>query len=203
MTKEKYLKELRSRLASLPEREIEDALLYCEEYFDEAGEENFNSAMNDLGVPARFAAQIKAQYAIRQNDELPVNEKKKTKSLAKNGWIIFLGIITAPFSITVALMVLVCLLMVAILTSVPVIIVGTLCFALFIIAVLLGAFAIKTAFVSIGAGLLLLGGCLVILSLSIYSYALVKVVITKTFPFVIKVLTEMFEKVRGVTHEKN
>ena len=40
MSKQEYIHQLKAKLKGLDEKEIEDAITYCEEYFDDAGERN-------------------------------------------------------------------------------------------------------------------------------------------------------------------
>lgn len=65
MDKETYIRILRRKLNGLNEEDIEDAIDYVSEYFDEAGEENLSSVLQELGSPSKFAATIKANTATR------------------------------------------------------------------------------------------------------------------------------------------
>lgn len=68
MSRDEFLRELRSRISHLPAEELEAAMAYYNEYFDEAGEE---AALRELGAPAEAAARIIADYEER-NNALPV-----------------------------------------------------------------------------------------------------------------------------------
>ena len=96
MSRAEFMKILRSELHRLPEDERNAALEFYEEYFDEAGAENEQQVIENLGNPKKVAAQIKSEYAMRQleNEEIPT---------AKKGWSAFkwtiVGICSAPISI--------------------------------------------------------------------------------------------------------
>ena len=45
MTRQIYLHRLKEALEGLPREEQESAMRYCEEYFDEAGEDQFDQAI--------------------------------------------------------------------------------------------------------------------------------------------------------------
>lgn len=59
MNKEQYMKELDSLLRNIPESERKEALSYYEEYFDDAGVENEQQVIEELGQPSKVAANIK------------------------------------------------------------------------------------------------------------------------------------------------
>ena len=60
MNKEIFLRELRRFLADIPEEEREQALTYYEDYFEDAGPENEQKVIQELGSPIDVAKQIKA-----------------------------------------------------------------------------------------------------------------------------------------------
>lgn len=95
MDKAGYLKSLRSKLHRLPEHEIDAALIYYEEYFDEAGEENEQQVIQQLGPPSQVAAQILADLAIKDLDATPTSTKKNMSAF----WLIILAILSAPLSL--------------------------------------------------------------------------------------------------------
>lgn len=66
-----------SKLHRLPTQEIDAALIYYEEYFDEAGQENEQDVIEKLGPPSQAAAQILADFAIKDLDAKPPSTKKE------------------------------------------------------------------------------------------------------------------------------
>ena len=103
MNKKEFLRKLRSELSRLPEEEREDAIRYYEEYIDDAGEENEEKAVSELGNPAKIATQIKADYAVKQlgSNKNAANNNPKT-GITAIFWII-LGIFAAPVALPFAI----------------------------------------------------------------------------------------------------
>lgn len=97
MNKQEYLDCLKKELSRLPEEEIEAALEYYSEYFDEAGPEREQQVLDELGSPAKAAAHIKADYAVRQLDE-PGEKAGVKKGLRAILWSI-LGICAIPVAL--------------------------------------------------------------------------------------------------------
>lgn len=98
---EEYTVQLRDRLRGLSDDEINDAIRYCEEYFNEA--ESEEAAMADLGTPAKFAAQLRADTACRMAQD-PL-ETQKPRSLLKNFLMIMTGICALPIALPLLLMI--------------------------------------------------------------------------------------------------
>lgn len=63
MSKDLYLAQLKQLLGELPATERDEALEYYENYFADAGEENEQAVINELGSPENLAFSIKAGYA--------------------------------------------------------------------------------------------------------------------------------------------
>lgn len=59
MNKAEYMRELERLLQNIPENERVEALTYYEEYFNDAGEENEQQVITELGYPAKVAENIK------------------------------------------------------------------------------------------------------------------------------------------------
>lgn len=97
--KGQYLDELRHRLRKLPMEEQEEALQFYEEYFEEAGEENFEQAKNTLGSPATVASQILADYATKTLKD----PRKSTKKGISAVWFFMLALFAAPMALPVVL----------------------------------------------------------------------------------------------------
>lgn len=60
MNKEIFLRDLRRFLADMPEEEREQALTYYEDYFEDAGPDNEQKVIQELGSPIDVAKQIKS-----------------------------------------------------------------------------------------------------------------------------------------------
>ncbi|MFB7156980.1 DUF1700 domain-containing protein [Lysinibacillus sp. NPDC056232] len=97
MNRASYLKKLRGKLQRLPAYEIDAALAYYEEYFDEAGEENEQRVIQQLGSPSHVASQIMADYALKDLES--TSNSTSTKKNMSAIWLIILAIITAPLSL--------------------------------------------------------------------------------------------------------
>ena len=95
MNRASFLKKLRGKLHRLPAHEIDAALAYYEEFFDEAGEENEQRVIQQLGSPSHVASQIMADYALKDLDATSTSTKKNMSAI----WIIILAILSAPLSL--------------------------------------------------------------------------------------------------------
>ncbi len=101
MNRHEFIEQLRLRLRKLPAEEAQDALCYYEQYFDDAGEENELAAIAELGPPANVAAQIIADYAVKEAD-MPFDQKTAKRGLS-TVWIVILSIFAAPVALPLAL----------------------------------------------------------------------------------------------------
>lgn len=105
-SRESFFKGLRQALRGLPQEEIDNAVRYYEEYLDDAGEENAEQVLSQLGAPEKVAAQIRADLAVRQMNAAPRSAKKGMSTL----WVVLLAAfaspIALPLSIAVAVVVL-------------------------------------------------------------------------------------------------
>ena len=70
MNRKDFLRRLQLELYKLPRHEIDDAIAYYNEYFEEAGPEAEEDVIRELGSPSRIATQIKADYAVRQLESM-------------------------------------------------------------------------------------------------------------------------------------
>lgn len=101
MSREEYLKELRRKLKKLSSEEIDAALDFYNEYFEEAGEDDTANAIAKLGSPALVASQILAEYAIKDLD----NESSTAKNGLSAVWLIILAILASPIALPLLLLV--------------------------------------------------------------------------------------------------
>ena len=75
-----FLRRLQMELYKLPRHEIDDAIAYYNEYFEEAGPEAEADVIRELGSPSRIATQIKADYAVRQLESMERGRPKENAS---------------------------------------------------------------------------------------------------------------------------
>ena len=68
MNREEYLKRLSYLLRDLPEEEIEDAISYYEDYFEEAGEDKEEQVIRELGAPEKIAKMIRDSVQGKQSE---------------------------------------------------------------------------------------------------------------------------------------
>lgn len=58
MTKEDFLEQLSKQLNHLPQNDYDDIIEHFEEYFDEAGSENEDVIIEELGEPQKLAKEL-------------------------------------------------------------------------------------------------------------------------------------------------
>lgn len=100
MNRQEYIRRLQIELISLPKEEMANILVYYNEYFDEAGLENEQEVIKELGHPVKVANQIKADYAVRQLDSETRQGKRKRISAV---WWVVLGVLASPVAFPLAL----------------------------------------------------------------------------------------------------
>lgn len=165
MNRQEFIKKLQSELSKLPKEEVQDIIDYYNEYFDEAGAENEEAVLKELGNPLKIAAQIKSDFAVKHLSNNKYNKSGEGKKGIAAIWWIILGIFTAPIAFPLALAG--GLLAIAILLTIG--------FTLLAVLFCIGAFFISGIFAlvigipilfvnfangifSVGAGLVLMGG---------------------------------------------
>lgn len=112
MTKLEFIAALRAKLHMLSKEEREDAVQFYEEYFDEAGPENEQAVIDELGSPDAVAEKILSgegkvvQRGWQNGGSAQHPHKKSQKSGNILPWVL-LAIVTSPFWVS-ALLVLIC-----------------------------------------------------------------------------------------------
>lgn len=99
MTKTEYMKVLSKKLRRLPKEDYERAVEYFEEYFADAGPENEQKAIEDLGTPEEAARELIMDLAEENADKPPKTVKRGMRAI----WIGILGICAAPIALPLAL----------------------------------------------------------------------------------------------------
>lgn len=98
MTKNEYLERLRNNLKNIPYEEINNIIEYYREYFEDAGEENEDKVISELGNPEILASKVSADYVIKDIERNTAREgnENRVKKGASNLWIIILAICAFP-----------------------------------------------------------------------------------------------------------
>ena len=98
MTKKEYMKTLAYSLRRLPKEDFGQAMDYFEEYFAEAGSENEQKAIEDLGTPEEAAKELILNLAAKSMEEPPKTVKRSFKAV----WVGLLAICAAPIALPLA-----------------------------------------------------------------------------------------------------
>ncbi len=88
MTRSEYLSELASHLISLPKEERDMAVGFYEEYFDEAGSENEQAVIADLGKPFNLARSIIGETSLYSKSTVYL-QYKESKPMPQNNTSVF------------------------------------------------------------------------------------------------------------------
>lgn len=99
MNREQFISELKSKLTGIPFDEATSAVAFYEEYFDEAGEQNEQTAIEELGSPGDVAAKIIGEFAFKGIEESPKSAKKSLSII----WLVILGIFASPIALPLAM----------------------------------------------------------------------------------------------------
>lgn len=75
MYRKEFMEELENMLQNIQESEREEALQYYNDYFDEAGEENEEKVIRELGTPAKVAAIIKTSLQESEHESGEFTER--------------------------------------------------------------------------------------------------------------------------------
>lgn len=98
MNKEKFLSELKRKLSRLPQNELDNAINYYTEYFQDANIGDDVDVTLELGTPSQIASELLAEYATKNT----IDEKKGGKNPISSIWFIILAIFAAPIGIPLA-----------------------------------------------------------------------------------------------------
>lgn len=141
MTRTEYMRRLSVRLKHLPREDFDRAMEYFQEYFDEAGAEKEQQAIQDLGDPQSAAEQIIMDLAVKNTENRPENMRRGFSAV----WIGLLAVLAAPIGLPLAVS--------------AVALIG--CFGVVVLALLLSAFAlvlvvVLSAVIGLAAGVWLI-----------------------------------------------
>lgn len=80
MNREKFLERLNELLQYIPDAEREEAIEYYREYFDDAGVENEEQVIKELGSPEKVAEHIKSEVAEKMPLSTNIEETRDEQS---------------------------------------------------------------------------------------------------------------------------
>ncbi|WP_042145486.1 DUF1700 domain-containing protein [Paucisalibacillus sp. EB02] len=167
MSKDEYLKKLRSKIKKLPREDVNEAIDYYQEYFAEAGEEDIESVIARLGSPSFVASQILADYAVKDITTKTSTAKKNISAI----WFIILAIFASPIALPLLIIVITVVFILILVCGVSI-----LTFLIFIVGLpisglysIISGFAVivqhwQTSLFFIGIGLIALGIGVVLIS---------------------------------------
>lgn len=197
MTKIEYINRVKQHLQILSNEERDDAIQYLEEYFEEAGEDNEQQVMDELGAPAKYAAQIKAEAAIKTNENRTRNFTQKQDSSLKTGLMIAGGICALP----IALPLLIAVVALIFAGAVTVFALGVAAIAVAIACTIAGIPLLFSSFgmfnLSFADGMVALGASIGMIGLSILIVMTFVLFISRFVPWFIKQMSRLFEKLKG------
>ena len=98
MTKKEYMKKLAYQLRRLPKEDFDKAMDYFEEYFEDAGIENEQKAIEDLGAPEEAASALILDLAQENAVKPPKTMKRRFSAI--------LALFAAPIALPLALCIL-------------------------------------------------------------------------------------------------
>ncbi len=104
MTRAEFIAELRGRLYTLPAEERDNAVQFYEEYFDDAGPENEQAVINELGSPENVANKIlsgEGNITPAQSWKTPGrNTPKQSDTTGLKIAVAILAVISSPIWLT-------------------------------------------------------------------------------------------------------
>ncbi|MDK2562125.1 DUF1700 domain-containing protein [Romboutsia sedimentorum] len=95
MNKTEFIKELKIKLKNFPSEELNDALSYYNEYFEDAQIDDTVDVEKELGSPSMVASQILSDYAVK---DIKIKDKP-SKNRISSIWFIILAIFAAPIAL--------------------------------------------------------------------------------------------------------
>ncbi|MCL2818987.1 MAG: DUF1700 domain-containing protein [Actinomycetia bacterium] len=107
MNKTQFLSELRGKLVNLPESEVNSAVGYYEEYLLDAGPENEEQIIEELGSPNAVASKIIGEFALSDAPVGAATSGKTIESSAKTLWVVILAVLASPIALPLAIAVVV------------------------------------------------------------------------------------------------
>ncbi len=190
MNREQYMQALANKLSGMTASDREEAIHYYEEYFDEAGIEEEEKVIGDLGTPEQVAKQILADYAVKEVMKSPKSPKKNIYAI----WFIVLAIFASPIAFPLAMAVISVLFAGVVAIAACVFALGITLFSVGAagVGVFLSGLAMLTT--NLPTALVLMGPGLVMIGVTLLSLMLVSSLVIKVIPMMIASSHRMIKK---------
>ena len=165
MNREEYMAGLRKYLKGLPKKDYENAIQYFNEYFEDAGRENEQKVIQELGTPKQAASDIlnnllTEKVITKENNHGNEQSTARNKGLFNAIWITCLVLFAAPIGFPILICLLVLLFVAVVLISVFVFVICILGFVFINIGGRIFLCGISMLSSSAAGGILLIGGSL-------------------------------------------
>lgn len=184
MNKIEFMEELTVQLSQIDPQERADAIAFYNEYFDEAGAENEQNVIEELGSPAQVAAQIKADAAVKEIRSETPPVKKGISAI----WVVILGILALPVAfpliLIAGLLAFALLAVVAALIFTFIVVIAAFLFA----GIMVIAAGIGVLFIVPAVGIFYLGCGLAVIGISIVAAALAVIIVQAVINGLLKLL---------------
>ena len=155
MTRNEYMEQLKKYLKRLPKEDYENAIEYFSEYFDEAGPENEQQVMKELGEPKEAAGELLLNLLQETTTHSPAKTKR---SPGKIILLAFLVLCASPVSLALLIGALGVLFAVVVVIAAVIFSLGVTCAATVAGGIMLAGFGATLIFKSVAAACMMVGG---------------------------------------------
>lgn len=163
MNRRDFFAALTSELGNIEPSELQGVLQYYNEYFDEAGVENEQSVIAELGLPKELAVEIRANSAIKYLETGNPSTKKSLNAV----WISIGAIFAAPIALPLAIAFGTVAIILVITFAILILSFFIVSFAFAVSGILIAISSFILIFTSFPSFLLMLGGGLIFAGLAI------------------------------------
>ena len=155
MTRKEYMEQLKKYLKRLPKEDYDNAIEYFSEYFDEAGAENEQQVMEELGQPKEAAGELLLNLLQETTTHSPAKTKR---SPGKIILLAFLVLCASPVSLALLIGALGVLFAVVVVIATVIFSLGVTCAATVAGGIMLSGFGATLIFKSVAAACMMVGG---------------------------------------------
>ena len=155
MTRNEYMEQLKKYLKRLPKEDYDNAIEYFSEYFDEAGAENEQQVMKELGEPKEAAGELLLNLLQETTTHSPAKTKR---SPGKIILLAFLVLCASPVSLALLIGALGVLFAVVVVIATVIFSLGVTCAATVAGGIMLSGFGATLIFKSVAAACMMVGG---------------------------------------------